>query len=103
MDARNPGGKVRIVEPRRSEVEYFVEHHDGFLYILTNSGLSPNYRLVRCPVSTPGSDHWEVNLILSFNELQSWWHCFGCTIFAHNMYRDFTYLYPAQQYWLLSL
>nr|XP_024372185.1 uncharacterized protein LOC112280668 isoform X2 [Physcomitrium patens] len=59
VDARNPGGKVRIVEPRRSEVEYFVEHHDGFLYILTNSGLSPNYRLVRCPVSTPGSDHWE--------------------------------------------
>lgn len=61
VDARNPGGGVRIVEPRRSEVEYFVEHHDGFLYILTNAGPSPNYRLVRCPVQTPASKHWEVN------------------------------------------
>ncbi|KAG0628383.1 hypothetical protein M758_1G023000 [Ceratodon purpureus] len=59
VDARDPGGSLRIVEPRRSEVEYFVEHHDGFLYILTNFGPSPNYRLVRCPVQTPSSKYWE--------------------------------------------
>ena len=65
MDARNPEGNIRIVEPRKSEVEYFVEHHDGFLYILTNLGPSSNYRLVRCPVQTPAAKHWEVNSTVS--------------------------------------
>jgi oligopeptidase B len=61
VDARNPEGSIRIVERRRSEVEYFVEHHDGFLYILTNLGPCPNYRLVRCPIQTPAAKHWQVN------------------------------------------
>jgi hypothetical protein len=60
LDAKDPEQALQRVEPRRSDVEYFVEHHDGFLYILTNSGLGCNYRLVQCPVDSTSSKHWQV-------------------------------------------
>ncbi len=60
LDAKDPEQAPQRVEPRRSDVEYFVEHHDGFLYILTNSGLGCNYQLVQCPVDSTSSKHWQV-------------------------------------------
>jgi protease II len=60
VDAKNPRGRIQRVECRRPNVEYYVEHHGGYLYILTNSGPSPNYRLVRCPIQTSASEFWEV-------------------------------------------
>lgn len=67
MDAENPGGIPQRVEQRRSGIEYFVEHHCGFLYILTNSALCHNYRLVRCPVQTPTSKYWEVMSLIAMH------------------------------------
>ncbi|HBJ32116.1 MAG TPA: hypothetical protein DDY93_12215, partial [Dehalococcoidia bacterium] len=36
LDADNPSGEFRMVEPRKQDVEYDVEHHGDRFYIRTN-------------------------------------------------------------------
>ena len=47
----------RTIEPRRKRIEYGVEHHDGYFYILTNED-AVNFKLVRTPVTQPGRKSW---------------------------------------------
>ena len=38
LDSSDPwNAKPVVVQPRQRGVEYFVEHHDGTLYIMTNA------------------------------------------------------------------
>jgi len=57
LDADDPGGAFNAVEPRRPEIEYYVEHHVDAFFILTNEG-AKNFKVVEAPVATPGRDHW---------------------------------------------
>ena len=57
LSADDPGGELRIVEPRRQGVEYAVEHHDGRFLIVTNAD-AENFRLVEAPVERPGREAW---------------------------------------------
>ena len=57
LDAERPEGSLVVVEPRRHGVEYGVEHHSGWLLIVTNDG-APNFRLVAAPVERPGAAWW---------------------------------------------
>jgi oligopeptidase B len=57
IDARRPEEAPRVVEPRRQDVEYSVEHYHGNLLVLTNDS-APNFRLMACPLDSPGRDHW---------------------------------------------
>ena len=57
LDAEQPEGPPRLVEPRRHKVEYTVEHHGDRLFITTNDGAA-NFRLVEAPVATPSREHW---------------------------------------------
>jgi len=57
LAADEPQGEFRTIEPRRKKIEYGVEHHGGFFYILTNDD-AVNFKLVRAPVATPGRSHW---------------------------------------------
>lgn len=53
LDARDPWhSRSRCVQPRNPGLEYFVEHHAGQLYILTNAA-GPEYTLMKTPVNTP--------------------------------------------------
>lgn len=70
IDATNPLGGLRRVHKRVSGVQYFLEHHYGFFYILTNSPLSENeecsggdYYLARCQAEKLYSANWQ-NIIL---------------------------------------
>ena len=65
LDADEPEGVFRMIEPRRHGVEYGVDHDRGdpatgrparFL-IVTNDG-AEDFRLMEAPEDTPGSDHW---------------------------------------------
>ena len=57
LDAANPDGEPRIVEPRRQGVEYSIEHHAGEILVLTNDA-AENFAVFRAPVTTPGREHW---------------------------------------------
>jgi oligopeptidase B len=58
IDAADPGAAPRLVAPREREHDYSVDHHEGRLIILTNSGGAEDYRIVEAPVATPGREHW---------------------------------------------
>ena len=58
IDAADPGAAPRLVAAREPEHDYAVDHHDGRLIILTNSGGAEDYRIVEAPVAAPGRDHW---------------------------------------------
>ena len=52
-----PHGEATLVEPRRPDVEYSVEHQEGRLLILTNDG-AKNFRLLAAPLDSPGRASW---------------------------------------------
>jgi oligopeptidase B len=57
LRANDPEGEFRIIEKRRKGHEYYVDHHEGQLYIRTNDR-GRNFRLVRAPVADPSAKHW---------------------------------------------
>lgn len=58
LDASDPTGSFRLVEPRRQDVEYGLEHWNDRFFIVTNADGAENFKLVSAPVSSPGHDHW---------------------------------------------
>jgi oligopeptidase B len=58
IDAADLGAAPRLVAAREAEHDYAVDHHDGRLVILTNSGGAEDYRIVEAPVATPGRENW---------------------------------------------
>ncbi|XP_060958677.1 uncharacterized protein LOC115701132 [Cannabis sativa] len=70
IDAANPSGDLRKIRERVSGVQYFLEHHHGLFYILTNDPSSvkegwsgEDYYLARCPVEDIQSTNWQ-NIII---------------------------------------
>lgn len=69
IDATSPLSGSQRIRSRVSGVQYFVEHHRGLFYILTNAplhgrddNLAENFYLVRCPVEHIQSFDWQVYL-----------------------------------------
>jgi oligopeptidase B len=58
IDAADPAAAPRLVAPREPEHDYSVDHHDGRLIILTNSGGAEDYRIVEAPAGSPGREYW---------------------------------------------
>ena len=58
LDAADPSNAPLLVAAREPEHDYSVDHHDGRLIILTNSGGAEDYRIVEAPVESPGPEHW---------------------------------------------
>ncbi|MEZ5874532.1 MAG: S9 family peptidase [Hyphomicrobiales bacterium] len=58
IDAADPAAMPRLVAPRETEHDYSVEHHDGRLIILTNSGGAEDYRIVEAPADDPAPENW---------------------------------------------
>ena len=48
IDAENPLGKPRLLQPRREGVEYYVEHWRDRFIVITNEN-APNFKLVSYP------------------------------------------------------
>jgi oligopeptidase B len=59
IDAADPASPPRLVAPREPEHDYSLDHHDGRLIILTNSGGAEDYRIVEAPADNPGREHWK--------------------------------------------
>jgi oligopeptidase B len=58
LPADQPLGAWTLMEPRRDEIEYYVDHRNGRFYIRAND-TGRNFRLATAPVETPGHEHWE--------------------------------------------
>lgn len=58
LDANQPMGEFRVIEPRSPGVEYQVEHHSDVFYITTNEN-AINFKLVKAPVTAPGKAQWQ--------------------------------------------
>lgn len=78
LPADDPNGSFSMIAPRRNGVEYTVDHHGDFFYILTNDD-AKNFRIVKAPVQTPGAEHW-VDVIAHDPDV----HLLG-----HSMFKDF--------------
>jgi len=57
VDADTPEAQPTLIEPRRQDVEYSVDHQEDRFLILTNDG-ARNFRLMAAPVSGTGRKSW---------------------------------------------
>lgn len=57
LAADDPEVETAIIEPRRTGIEYSVDHQEDRFLILTNDG-ARNFRLMAAPVSSPGRATW---------------------------------------------
>ena len=58
LEADDPTGTFRMVEPRRQDVEYGIEHHGDRFFVVTNADGAENFKLVEAPEATPGRAQW---------------------------------------------
>jgi oligopeptidase B len=52
-----PEGLPVLVEPRRTDIEYSVDHQEDRFVILTNDGAT-NFRLMAAPIESPARSSW---------------------------------------------
>jgi oligopeptidase B len=57
--ASAPAGPFRVIEPRSSGHEYYVEHAQDTFYIRTNDGGAKNFKLAVAPVNAPQKQNWK--------------------------------------------
>ncbi len=57
LDGNAPTGEFQVIEPRRPDHEYTVEHHGDRFFILTNNN-ALNFKIVTAPVSAPSIANW---------------------------------------------
>ena len=58
LDANNPDGKFKPIQPRIRGLEYQVDHFGDYFYIRTNQN-ALNFKLMRTPVTATGIENWE--------------------------------------------
>ena len=57
LDANNPNGSWKVIQPREKNLEYDVSHYGDHFYIRTNLD-AKNFRLVKTPVEATTKDNW---------------------------------------------
>jgi len=57
IPADQPLATPRLIEPRRKDVEYYVDHRGDTFFIRTNRD-AKNFKIMTAPVANPGADHW---------------------------------------------
>jgi oligopeptidase B len=58
LDADNPSGEFKVVQPRERDHEYNVDHYQDKFYILTNLD-AKNFRLMETPVDKTTEENWK--------------------------------------------
>jgi oligopeptidase B len=58
LDANDPTGAFRVIQPREHKHEYSVDHYGDHFYIRTN-WKAQNFRLTRTPIRATAKEHWQ--------------------------------------------
>ena len=58
MDAGDPDGEFKVIQPRERDLEYSVEHFKDMFYIRTNYQ-AKNFRLMAAPLDRTAKENWE--------------------------------------------
>ncbi len=58
IPADQPNADFKLLEPRKQGVEYYPDHNADSFYIRVND-TGRNFRLVKAPISNPGSQAWQ--------------------------------------------
>ena len=59
MEANDPDSSLTMVEPRREDFEYDVDHHGERFFIRNNGDGAKDFKVSETPVSGPGSENWK--------------------------------------------
>ena len=59
LDANKPYGNFRVICQRETELEYYVDEHDGNFIIRTNADGAKNYKLVSVSTKNPAKKNWK--------------------------------------------
>lgn len=58
LDANNPNGEFKILQPRERNLEYSIAHYDSDFYILTNKDGATNFKLMKTSEDKTEKEHW---------------------------------------------
>lgn len=58
LPADDPTGEFQVIQPRESEVEYYVDAHEDRFFILTNDD-AKNFKLMEAPITNPHKENWK--------------------------------------------
>jgi oligopeptidase B len=58
LEADDPRGELRLLLPRRQDIEYDASHHGEYFYIRTNDQ-AKNFRLMQTEVANPSAETWQ--------------------------------------------
>ncbi len=58
LDANNPTGDFKKIQPRERGLEYSVSHYGDYFYIRTNLN-AQNFKLVKTPLNKTTKENWE--------------------------------------------
>jgi oligopeptidase B len=58
LEANNPTGQFRIIQPRERNHEYGIDHYGDKFYITTNWN-ARNFRLMECPENNTTKENWK--------------------------------------------
>nr|WP_301400095.1 S9 family peptidase [Polaribacter huanghezhanensis] len=58
LDANNPNGSFKIIQPRERNLEYSVSHYGDHFYLLTNKDGAKNFKLMKTPVDKTSKENW---------------------------------------------
>lgn len=59
LDANDPEGEFKAIQPRERGLEYYVSHFGDDFYILTNKDGAKNYKLMKTSVNNTAKENWE--------------------------------------------
>ncbi|BAY23562.1 protease II [Calothrix sp. NIES-2100] len=77
LDANNPEDNWQLIHPRTTGLEYEVDHHSDYFYIVTNDEAT-NFKLMKTLVSCPNKENWQTVIPHQENVLLS-----GVSLFAN--------------------
>jgi oligopeptidase B len=58
LEANNPNGSFRLIQPRERNLEYSVSHFEDHFYLLTNKDEAKNFKLMKTPIDKTSKENW---------------------------------------------
>ena len=59
IDAATPDADFQLIQKRKRDLEYSVEHFGDAFYICTNQDDATNFKIVKTAITTPSQENWK--------------------------------------------